>query len=228
LPDSPVRPPFVFDLAKACGFSSAKRPENSRFKFDHDAAGRGRRRGGVCGKGRALHAGESNCTLKTNLNNLNRDRDCRWCFVQGFDSEGNRTGTDLRAGMNLAMEKPSNLEISDKLRGIILRDEGIQIFRQVLYQDYLRQWVHHGGLDHEFRCDEAEGDFQRTLLHLACKNGKNDFVRELLEIRANPNTTSQGLSGEFSRCTPLHLAVRHQNATCVSLLLSYTAILLNY
>ena len=70
------------------------------------------------------------------------------------------------------------------------------------------------------------GIVQMTLLHYACHNGRDCFVRELLEIRASPNFEAQGLRRDVSRDTPLHLAVLRQNESCVSHLLAYKAMLL--
>jgi ankyrin repeat protein len=119
---------------------------------------------------------------------------------------------------------PAHMEIIEKLQGAI-RGNDIDSFRQICSEETARNWIRQGGLDREGTCDEAKGFVQKTLLHFACEKGRDTFVRELLEIKASPNVQARGLPGKVSRDTPLHLAVLHQQESCVGHLLAYKAII---
>jgi hypothetical protein len=118
---------------------------------------------------------------------------------------------------------PTHLQTIERLQGAI-RENDINSFRQVCSQETTQNWIRQGGLDREGTCDEAKGFVQKTLLHFACAKGRDAFVRELLEIKANPNVQARGLPGKVSQDTPLHLAVLHQQESCVGHLLAYNVI----
>lgn len=98
----------------------------------------------------------------------------------------------------------------DRIRSYI-RENNAEALRAYTASADVRCWLKSGGLN--------TYDGNVSLLHYSADTGRDRMLRELLELRADPNAQRR----DHNRETPLHLAVVNRHQACVELLLQHGA-----